>query len=108
MTGNRTGNRGLSPISSNFPAKLGDFLFQGFVLGHLAAQKVHGDRGFLLDAARGEQIGVGELVVAVAEVARLDPALSAEPRVTTPMPKATEPGERVPLSWPVSPTHGRT
>ena len=43
---------------------------------------MHCDRGLLLDAARSERISLGELVIAVAEVARLDPALSAEPRVT--------------------------
>ena len=55
-------------------AELGDFLRQCLVFLQFALQKAHGDAGLGLNAAGGEEVGVGELVVAVPEVGGLDPA----------------------------------
>jgi len=54
-------------------AKLGGLLHQRLVLLQLALQKANGDAGLGLNAAVGEAVGVGELVVAVPEVGSLDP-----------------------------------
>jgi len=55
-------------------AELGDFLRQCLVFLQFALQEAHGDAGLGLDAAGGEEVGVGEFVVAVPEVGDLDPA----------------------------------
>ena len=54
--------------------ELGDLLFQRLVFLQLALQKAHGDAGLGFDAAGGQEVGVGEFVVAVPEVGGLDPA----------------------------------
>jgi hypothetical protein len=52
-----------------------DLGLEGFVFGAFALQEARGDAGLGLDALGGEQVGVGELVVALAEVLDLHPAL---------------------------------
>ncbi len=59
--------------SGDLGAELGDLLLQHLVFLQLTLQEAHGDAGLGLDAAGGEEVGVGELVVAVAEVGDLDP-----------------------------------
>jgi hypothetical protein len=63
---------------ANFRLEPGDLGLQGFVFRHLALEEARGDAGLGVDAARGEHVGVGELVLAVLEVLGLDPAFVEE------------------------------
>ena len=54
--------------------ELANFLLQGFVLLHLSLQEVLCEHCLLLDAFRGKQIGIAQLVSAVTEVVGFYPA----------------------------------
>jgi hypothetical protein len=58
-----------------FGGQLFDFSLEGRVFGPLALEEAGGEAGLGLDAVRGEQVGVGAFVAAIAEVLDLDPAL---------------------------------
>lgn len=62
-------------VLANFALQLFDLALERFVFGHLALEKLHGDGCFAVDAPRGEQVCVAQLVAAVAKVARLDQTL---------------------------------
>jgi len=51
---------------------------EGVVFGALALEEARGDAGLGLDAVWGEQVGVGELVLAGAKVLDLDQAARDE------------------------------
>jgi hypothetical protein len=55
--------------------KLLELGLEGVVLGALALEEARGDAGLGLDAFWGEQVGVGALVLAGAEVLGLEPVL---------------------------------
>jgi hypothetical protein len=70
-----TNTVGLFGLGLEFGGQLFDFGFEGRVFGPLALEEAGGEAGLGLDAFRGEQVGVGAFVVAVAEVLDLEPAL---------------------------------
>src|SRR6185503_2449622 len=55
-------------------ANLFDLELGHLVLVHLRAQETHGELGLRLDAARRQQVAIGQLVLRVLEVGGLDPA----------------------------------
>jgi hypothetical protein len=59
---------------ADFGLEPGDLGLKGFVFRHLALEEAGRDARLGVDAARGEHVGVCQLVLAVLEVLRLDPA----------------------------------
>jgi hypothetical protein len=61
-------------LRTDLQTQAGDLGFQGQVVGFFTLEEAPGDLRFLLDALRGEQVGVGPFVLAGAKVLDLDPA----------------------------------
>ena len=77
----RRATRSLRPALdrfADFALQLLDLVFEYFVFGHLALEKLIGDGGFAIDATRSKQISVNQFFAAIVKIAHLHEALVDE------------------------------